>query len=174
VTLDIAEGHVVIAITLLPEPAHNLRSGRARNTESVVDVGQEEVATRTQQIIHVLKLRMEIQFSDIIRGIPDAGGFIDDAGVRRVLRNNRLGHLVVLERLIREHDVVEAEAGGVWLGSDGKKILVDAYEAACQRSATGALPGYSGSWRRHIAHSAQMLVRAIAEPDHQWSGVTWR
>lgn len=31
-----------------------------------------------------------------------------------------------------EHGVVEAEAGGVWLGSDGKKILVDAYEAACQ------------------------------------------
>ena len=50
-----------------------------------------------------------------------------------------------------EHGVVEAEAGGVWLGSDGKKILVDAYEAACQRSVTGALPGYSGSWRRHIA-----------------------
>ena len=68
----------------------------------------------------------------------------------------------------------EAEAGGVWLGSDGKKILVDAYEAACQRSVTGALPGYSGSWRRHIAHSAQMLARAIAEPDYQWSGVAWR
>lgn len=63
---------------------------------------------------------------------------------------------------------------GVWLGSDGKKILVDAYEAACQRSVTGALPGFSGSWRRHIAHSAQMLARAIAEPDYQWSGVAWR
>ena len=32
----------------------------------------------------------------------------------------------------------EAEAGGVWLGGNGKKILVDAYEAACQRSVTGA------------------------------------
>ena len=72
------------------------------------------------------------------------------------------------------HGVVEAEAGGVWLGADGKKILVNAYEAACQRSVTGALPGYSGSWRRHIAHSAQMLARAIAEPDYPWSGVAWR
>ena len=35
-------------------------------------------------------------------------------------------------------------------------------------------PGYSGSWRRHIAHSTQMLARAITEPDYQWSGVTWR
>ena len=77
-------------------------------------------------------------------------------------------------KLRPEHGVVEAEAGGVWLGADGKKILVDAYEAACQRSVTGALPGYSGSWRRHIAHSAQMLARAIAEPDYQWSGVAWR
>ena len=73
-----------------------------------------------------------------------------------------------------EPGVVEAESGGVWLGADGKKILVDAYEAACQRSVTGTLPGYSGSWRRYIAHSAQMLVRAIAEPDYPWSGVTWR
>ena len=72
------------------------------------------------------------------------------------------------------HGVAEGEAGEVWLGADGKIILVDAYEAASQRSVTGALPGYSASWRRHIAHSAQMLVRAITEPDYQWSGVAWR
>ena len=82
--------------------------------------------------------------------------------------------LLRTRKLRPEHGVVEAEAGGVRLGSDGKKILVDAYEAACQRSVTGALPGFSGSWRRHIAHSAQMLARAIAEPDYQWSGVAWR
>ena len=82
--------------------------------------------------------------------------------------------LLRTRKLRPEHGVVEAEAGGVCLGSDGKKILVDAYEAACQRSVNGALPGYSGSWRRHIAHSAQMLARAIAEPDYQWSGVAWR
>lgn len=62
----------------------------------------------------------------------------------------------------------------MWLGGDGKKILVDAHEVACQRSVTGALPGYSGSWRRYIAHSVQMLASAIAEPDYHWSGVAWR
>ena len=82
--------------------------------------------------------------------------------------------LLRTRKLRPEHGVHEAEAGGVWLGADGKKILVDAYEAACQRSVTGALPGYSGSWRRHITHSAQMLARAITEPDYQWSGVAWR
>ena len=82
--------------------------------------------------------------------------------------------LLRTRKLRAEHGVVETEAGGVWLGADGKKNLVDAYEAACQRSVTGALPGYSGSWRRHIAHSAQMPACAIAEPDYQWSGVAWR
>ena len=93
---------------------------------------------------------------------------------RPLLVDQTVMALLRTRKLRPEHGVVEAEAGGVWLGGDGKKILVDAYEAACQRSVTGALPGYSGSWRRHIAHSAQMLARAIAEPGYQWSGVAWR
>ena len=93
---------------------------------------------------------------------------------RPLLVDQTVMALLRTRKLRPEHGVVEAEVGGVWLGSDGKKILVDAYEAASQRSVTGALPGYSGSWRRHIAHSAQMLARAIAEPDYQWSGVAWR
>ena len=93
---------------------------------------------------------------------------------RPLLVDQTVMALLRTRKLRPEHGVVEAEAGGVWLEADGKKILVDAYEAACQRSVTGALPGYSGSWRRHIAHSAQMQARAIAEPDYPWSGVAWR
>ena len=93
---------------------------------------------------------------------------------RPLLVDQTVMALLRTRKLRPEHGVVEREVGGVWLGADGKKILVDAYEAACQRSVTGALPGYSGSWRRHITHSAQMLARAIAETDYQWSGVAWR
>ncbi|WP_291451968.1 CRISPR-associated endonuclease Cas1 [Actinomyces sp. ICM47] len=93
---------------------------------------------------------------------------------RPLLVDQTVMALLRTRKLRPEHGVVEAEAGGVWLGGDGKKILVDAYEAGVQRSVTGALPGYSGSWRRHIAHSAQMLACAIADPDYQWSGVAWR
>lgn len=93
---------------------------------------------------------------------------------RPLLVDQTVMALLRARKLRPEHGVVEAEAGGVWLGGDGKKILVDAYEAACQRSVTGALSGYSGSWRRHIAHSAQMLARAIAEPDYPWNGIAWR
>ena len=93
---------------------------------------------------------------------------------RPLLVDQTVMALLRTRKLRPVHGVVEAEAGGVWLGAYSKKILVDAYEAACQRSVTGALPGYSGSWRRHITHSAQMLARVIAEPDYPWSGVAWR
>ena len=82
--------------------------------------------------------------------------------------------LLRTRKLRPEHGAIEPDSGGVWLGAEGKKILVDAYEAASQRSVTGALPGYSGSWRRHITHEAQLLARAITEPDYQWKGIAWR
>ena len=47
--------------------------------------------------------------------------------------------LLRTRKLRPAHGVRDAEVGGVWLGTDGKKVLVDAYEAACQRSVTGAL-----------------------------------
>lgn len=78
---------------------------------------------------------------------------------RPLLVDQTVMALLRTRKLRPEHGVVEHEVGGVWLGADGKKILVAACEAACQRSVTGALPGYSGSWRRHITHFAQMLVR---------------
>ena len=90
---------------------------------------------------------------------------------RPLLVDQTVMALLRTRKLRPEHGVVEAEAGGVWLGADGKKILVDAYEAASQRSVTGALPGYSGSWRRHIAHSAQMLARAIANLTTRGAGL---
>ena len=62
---------------------------------------------------------------------------------RPLLVDQTVMALLRTRKLRPEHSVVEAEAGGVWLGSDDKKILVDAYETACQRSVTGALPGYT-------------------------------
>ena len=93
---------------------------------------------------------------------------------RPLLVDQTVMALLRTRKLRVEHASIEPESGGVWLGAEGKKVLVDAYEAGAQRSVTGALPGYSGSWRRHITHSAQMLARAIAEPEYQWRGIAWR
>ena len=93
---------------------------------------------------------------------------------RPLLVDQTVMALLRTRKLRVEHASPERDGGGVWLGTEGKKILVDAYEACAQRSVTGALPGYSGSWRRHIMHSAQMLARAIVEPDYRWQGIAWR
>nr|WP_276310959.1 CRISPR-associated endonuclease Cas1 [Schaalia canis] len=79
------------------------------------------------------------------------------------------------KRLRCEHGTPADHAQeGVWLNRSGKKALVDGYEATLQRSVKGALPGFAGSWRRHIHHEAQLLARAIVEPDYVWRGVAWR
>ena len=51
---------------------------------------------------------------------------------RPLLVDQTVMALLRTRKLRPEHGTVEAESGGVWLGSDGKKILVDAYEACAQ------------------------------------------
>lgn len=93
---------------------------------------------------------------------------------RPLLVDQTVMALLRTRRLRSEHGTPGPQGESVWLSADGKKTVVDAYEATAQRSVTGALPGFSGSWRRHIHHEAQLMARAIAEPDYQWTGITWR
>lgn len=93
---------------------------------------------------------------------------------RPLLVDQTVFALLRAKRLRPQHAVTDPTSHGVWLGREGKKILTDAYEATLQRSVRGALPGFAGSWRRHIAHEAQLLARAMVETSYQWSGVVWR
>lgn len=92
---------------------------------------------------------------------------------RPLLVDQTVMALLRSKRLRAEH-ASPADEGGVWLGAEGKKIVTNAYEQTLQRSVRGALPGFSGSWRRHIHHEAQLLARAMMEPDYRWVGVVWR
>ena len=92
---------------------------------------------------------------------------------RPLLVDQTVMALLRSKRLRVEH-ASPADEGGVWLGAEGKKIVTDAYEQTLQRSVRGALPGFAGSWRRHIHHEAQLLARAMMEPDYRWVGVVWR
>ncbi|MBO3724934.1 CRISPR-associated endonuclease Cas1 [Actinomyces bowdenii] len=88
--------------------------------------------------------------------------------------------LLRTKRLRAEHGgpapdtVAQEHPDGVWLTSEGRKVLVDGYEAALQRTTGGALPGFSGTWRRHIHHQAQRLASALFNPDYEWTGTSWR
>lgn len=91
---------------------------------------------------------------------------------RPLLVDRTVVALLRTRRLRPEHAAVHND--GVWLSGEGKKILVDGYEETLQRHVKGALPGFAGTWRRHIHHEAQLLARAIVEPDYEWAGVSWR
>ena len=93
---------------------------------------------------------------------------------RPLLVDRTVMALLRSRRLRPEHATVSGDGEGVWLDKDGKKALVDGYEATLQRQVKGALPGFAGTWRRHIHHQAQLLGRAIVEPDYRWSGASWR
>lgn len=93
---------------------------------------------------------------------------------RPLLVDRTVMALLRSRRLRPEHATVSGDGEGVWLDKDGKKVLVDGYEATLQRQVKGALPGFAGTWRRHIHHQAQLLGRAIIEPDYRWSGASWR
>ena len=93
---------------------------------------------------------------------------------RPLLVDRTVMALLRSRRLRPEHATVSGDGEGVWLDKDGKKALVDGYEATLQRQVKDALPGFAGTWRRHIHHQAQLLGRAIVEPDYRWSGASWR
>ena len=93
---------------------------------------------------------------------------------RPLLVDRMVFGLLRSRRLRPEHAGPSDDGAGVWLTKDGKKAVVDGYEATLQRSVKGALPGFAGPWRRHIHHSAQLLGRAILEPGYEWVGVSWR
>lgn len=91
---------------------------------------------------------------------------------RPLLVDRTVMALLRSRRLRPEHATVSGDGEGVWLDKNGKKVLVDGYEATLQRQVKGALPDFAGTWRRHIHHQAQLLGRAIVEPDYRWSGAS--
>lgn len=93
---------------------------------------------------------------------------------RPLLVDRTVMALLRQRRLRPEHAVESPDGAGVWLERRGKKALVDGYEATMQRTVSGALPGFQGSWRRHVHHQAQRLARALLEPGESWEGVSWR
>ncbi|MEZ5085597.1 MAG: CRISPR-associated endonuclease Cas1 [Tessaracoccus sp.] len=63
---------------------------------------------------------------------------------------------------------------GVYLTAAGREAVTTAYESRMLSSVGQAIPGFAGSWRRHIYRQAQRLRAAIMDPTMEWSGVTWR
>lgn len=86
---------------------------------------------------------------------------------------------VVLEaarqgRLTPTHGRVQEGRSGVMLTQAGREAIIDGYEKRMLRDTKGALPGFTGSLRRHVYRQAQRLRASILDPDVEWTGLSWR
>ena len=73
-----------------------------------------------------------------------------------------------------EHGHREESIHGVLLTKAGKEILVAGYERRMLQHTKGALPGLSGSLRRHLYRQAERIASCIRDPDTTWTGMSWR
>lgn len=72
------------------------------------------------------------------------------------------------------HGRQEEGRSGVLLTKAGRTNLLSGYERRMLTRTAGALPGFSGTIRRHLYRQAQRLQAAICDPSVEWSGLSWR
>jgi CRISPR-associated protein Cas1 len=73
-----------------------------------------------------------------------------------------------------EHSRREETIHGVLLTKAGKEVLVSHYERRMLQHTRGALPGMSGSLRRHLYRQAERIASCISDPAQTWTGLSWR
>lgn len=73
-----------------------------------------------------------------------------------------------------EHGHREETIHGVLLTKAGREILIAAYERRMLQQTKGALPGLSGSLRRHLYRQAERLAACVHDPAATWTGLSWR
>lgn len=78
------------------------------------------------------------------------------------------------DSLNSDHGHRRAGESGTWLTKAGKERLVDAYERRMLQITSGALPGFTGSLRRHLYRQAERLAAFIADDSNAWTGLSWR
>lgn len=82
--------------------------------------------------------------------------------------------LVRRDRLGPEHGHRDEQRGGVSLTRAGREALLDGYERRMLTVTRGALPGFSGSMRRHLHRQAQVLAAWVDGIGPGFVGLSWR
>ena len=76
--------------------------------------------------------------------------------------------------LTAAHGRREDQIPGVLLTKAGKEVLVDGYELRMLQRTAGALPGFSGSMRRHLYRQAEQIAAHVHRSATTWVGMSWR
>ena len=84
----------------------------------------------------------------------------------------------VVLQLFRRGTLTDAhgrrEAEGVLLTAAGRELLVEAYEKRMLRSSSGAIPGFTSSYRRLLHVQAQRMAAVVEDRADHWCGLSWR
>ena len=78
------------------------------------------------------------------------------------------------QRTSRVNPYAWARVHGVLLTRAGKEALLAGYEKRMLQHTKGALPGFSGSLRRHLYRQAERVAAFVHNTDASWTGVSWR
>lgn len=76
--------------------------------------------------------------------------------------------------LTLEHGRQEQGRPGTLLTKACRTSIVENYETRMLQPTRGALADFSGTLRRHLYRQSQRLVRTILDPNHPWTGMSWR
>jgi len=77
------------------------------------------------------------------------------------------------DELRPEHGRRREGVPGVLLTKAGRAAFLEAYERRMLQFTRGALPGFSGTLRRHLYRQAERLAGFIHH-DQDWTGLSWR
>lgn len=73
-----------------------------------------------------------------------------------------------------EHGHRDEGRDGVLLTKARREILISRYETRMPQQVKGALPGLSGSLRRHLYRQAQRIAAYVEDPEATWTGLSRR
>lgn len=73
-----------------------------------------------------------------------------------------------------EHGRSDDDRPGVLLTKAGREVVIGGYERRMLHTTRGALPGFSGSLRRHLYRQAQRVATMIDGGHSDWTGLSWR
>lgn len=76
--------------------------------------------------------------------------------------------------LTSDHGRIQEDRPGVMLTAEARERLLDAYEQRMCTKTSGAVPGLTGSLRRHLYLQATALAGVVVDPARQWQGLAWR
>jgi CRISPR-associated protein Cas1 len=83
----------------------------------------------------------------------------------KLIRNRASGDPEHGHRADGHHDVLLTKAG--------REVLIRAYEHRMMHLHQDALPGLSGSLRRHLYRQAHLIAAYIEDSETTWTGLSW-